>query len=176
MDKLEELDRIVAESGLIATNSKFRPKLTKRQQGQLLAIGLQWPDINREAVALYFGINRANVAHCWNRYSVNYRPIRRKMEEMGRRNFLLEFLDEELIFAVKAIQDNKSPPPPTLPSVRADRHVGEHISKNGHVFNVYWDKDGPFGVGYYNMGLDEAKPAGPHNTSTLAFKDGWENI
>ena len=179
----EKCDRIVAESGVRLGFGKWAPKMTLHQRCQALAIGMRYPDLSRTAVAEYFGVHKTNMAHLWNRYSRNYRPVHRLAEEMGRNDFIEEYLDAEIVAAVLAIQQNRRPPPPKLPNVNRDKYEGQHtLQPSGAVILVRWldafeGVEGPRASGWYGIERDDPDiPSGPFNTSAAAYDYMKENL
>ena len=87
------LDAAVAASQ--RANEKFAPKLTFHQRCEILA--LRRKGCTRESLAHIYNVDVRTVTHIYNEHSPRYKNVREEELTLGRDNFILKYLNPELL-------------------------------------------------------------------------------
>jgi len=161
-EAMKLLDAAIAASKEV--NSKFEPKLDFRQRCQVLALYRR--GCTRESLAKIFGVDRRTVTHIHNERSPRYKNVREEELRLGRENFLIEYLDVELLKAatisVQPVVADKE-----ANNRKANRMAGVHTVRNefcdyDHRVIIQWvekgEQDHVLVSGWYYKDLDSEWP------------------
>lgn len=124
---------------LLRQNSEYRAKLTKHERYQILALDKM--GFLRPAIAQVFGIARGTVGYICNPSSRHYKDIRKHYNELGREQFIKDYVDEELMARIQKAQ--QTDPKQTDAEYRESR---AETKANGPVNKSAKGKSGEFSL------------------------------
>lgn len=166
---LDHLSLIPKEAMTNGQTGKFAAKLTFEERCAALACVVY--GVSRPIVAAAFSINRRTVTHIVNEHSAHYKDTRKKLKELGKDEFIKEYLTESVAVKIKeaaqvgVVQHHSSDVTPgTVPSPRASRCAGinvvqpEQCTYSHRIEIAYFTEDAAF---------DESNPG------DRAIATGW---
>lgn len=130
---MNHLALIPKEAMTASKTGEFAAKMTFEERCAVLACVVY--GVSRPIVALAFSINRRTVTHVVNEHSIHYKDVRKKLKELGKDEFIKEYLTESVARKVaEAAQQHgamaHSEPdvtPGTVPSARANKKAGINV-------------------------------------------------
>lgn len=175
---LDHLSLIPKEAMTNGRTGKFASKLTFEERCAVLACVVY--GVSRPIVAAAFSINRRTVTHVCNEHSIHYKDTRKKLKELGKEEFIKEYLTESVALKIKeatslgVVQHHSSDVTPgTVPSARASRMAGIQVVKPeqcaySHRLEIAWRNeetgiDEPMGWWYRDLDSKEGPDVWLHN-------------